>query len=92
MNNQIFIHGFPPETTDAELRELCGRYGQVLYGHIARDAARNSRGFAFVTLETELEAAHAIVALNGAEWGGRELHVRIAEERPRPGKQLVVNA
>jgi RNA recognition motif-containing protein len=42
-----------------------------------------SRGFAFVTMSTDDEAAKAINALNEADLDGRRLRVNVAEERPQ---------
>ena len=44
-----------------------------------------ARGFAFVTMQSEADAANAISQLNGAMYEGRPMRVNIAEERPRGG-------
>jgi RNA recognition motif-containing protein len=43
------------------------------------------RGFAFVQLSSEAEAAEAIRLFNDREVDGRRLTVNAAEDRPRPG-------
>lgn len=49
---------------------------------IDRETGR-SKGFAFVEFATEAEAQVAIQALDGAVVGGRNLAVRVAEDKPR---------
>src|SRR5688572_16253330 len=57
MTNNLFIGGFPYETTEAQLAALFGRCGTVLKVKILleRDTGR-SRGLAFVEMGTPAEA------------------------------------
>ena len=48
-------------------------------------ATGRSRGMAFVEFSTSSEAEAAIEKFNGYEFGGRELRVNEATERPRGG-------
>lgn len=48
-------------------------------------ATGRSRGMAFVEFSTSSEAEEAISKFNGQEFGGRELRVNEATERPRGG-------
>jgi cold-inducible RNA-binding protein len=82
MNTKLYVGNLPFDVSEAELRDLFGRHGTVTECHLVLDlVTRNSRGFAFVTLETKEGADAAIAALNGKDWQGRALSVN--EARPR---------
>ncbi len=86
MTRKIFVANFPYRTTVEELSTLFEEHGEVVSAKIAtdRDTGR-SRGFGFVEMGTEEQAAEAIRSLNGTDMGGRPLAVREAEERG-PGR------
>lgn len=68
-------------TTDDRLRELFQDFGQVLDATIIRDRdTGRSRGFGFVTMSTNDEAASAIAALNETEFDGRRIRVENREK------------
>ncbi len=71
------------DTREGELRSIFEPYGEITGINIVtdRDTGR-PRGFAFVELTDDGEAAKAITELNGKELGGRALKVN--EARPRP--------
>jgi cold-inducible RNA-binding protein len=79
----LFVGNLTFDTTEDALRELFSPLGEVQQVRIMtdRDTGR-SRGFAFVEMTQDEEAAKAIAALNGKEFGGRALTVN--EARPRP--------
>ena len=54
----IYIGNLPYEVTQSHLRQ------------VFQDCKTGVRGFGFVDMETETEAAAAIEALDGAEWMG----------------------
>ncbi len=76
----------PYETSEIELREFLSEYEPIVDLHMPldRDTGR-PRGFAFVTLSSREVGEAAINNLEGAEFGGRPLRVREAEDRPRGG-------
>lgn len=81
----IFVGNLPWSTTDADLAELFTAYGEVKRAKIVLDRETNrSRGFGFVDME-EADAAKAIDAWNGQEYGGRTLTVNLAQSRPARG-------
>ena len=69
-------------TSEEELRNLFGTYGQVDRVSIMtdRDTGR-SRGFGFVEMSSTEDGEKAIAALNGTQLGGRTLNVN--EARPK---------
>jgi RNA recognition motif-containing protein len=80
----LFVGNMNFQTTEGELTDLFKAYGQVTRVHVAMDRETGrARGFAFVEMPNDEEAAAAIAALNGKEVGGRTLKVN--EARPREG-------
>jgi RNA recognition motif-containing protein len=79
----IFVGNLSFNTTEDELRQLFGAYGQVDRVSIMtdRDTGR-SRGFGFVEMANTEDGEKAIAALNGTQLGGRTLNVN--EARPKP--------
>jgi cold-inducible RNA-binding protein len=78
----LFVGNLNFQTTESELNELFKAFGQVSRVHIAMDRETGrARGFAFVEMPNDDEAAKAIAGLDGKEVGGRNLKVN--EARPR---------
>jgi RNA recognition motif-containing protein len=86
----LFVGNMTFQTSERELTELFGAFGQVTRVHIAMDRETGrARGFAFVEMPNDDEAAKAISGLDGKEVGGRNLKVNEArpktERAPRSG-------
>ena len=82
---RIFVGNVAFSTSEFDLEELFGRYGQVSRAMIATNrASGRPRGFAFVEMPDTSEALAAIEALHGSSFGGRPLTVN--EARPREGE------
>ena len=78
----LFVGNMSFQTTESELRALFEPFGQITRVHIAMDRETGrARGFAFVEMNNDEEAAKAIAALDGKEVGGRNLKVN--EARPK---------
>lgn len=78
----VFVGNMNFQTSEAELRGLFEPFGQVTRVHIAMDRETGrARGFAFVEMPNDEEAAKAMSGLDGKEVGGRVLKVN--EARPR---------
>lgn len=54
--NRIFVGGISASTSEAELAQLFSAYGNVKATKIISDRAGVSKGYGFVTFETEEEA------------------------------------
>ena len=84
----LFVGNMSFQTTESELTALFQAFGQVTRVHVAMDRETGrARGFAFVEMPNDDEAAKAIAALNGKEVGGRALKVNEARpktDRPAP--------
>ncbi len=71
------------QTTESELRSIFEPYGEITSINVItdRDTGR-PRGFAFVELGNDGEAAKAITELDGKDVGGRALKVNEANPKP----------
>ena len=82
----LYVGNMSFQTTEADLTALFQPFGQVGRVHIATDRETGrARGFAFVEMPNDPEAAKAIAALDGKELAGRNLKVN--EARPK-GERL----
>src|ERR1051325_5929579 len=81
MGKKLYIGNLPFSTTDESLQEIFAQAGSVQSAKIItdRDTGR-SKGFGFVEMSTDQEAADAIREFNGASYGGRSMTA--AEARP----------
>jgi cold-inducible RNA-binding protein len=82
MSTTLYVGNLAFETTSKELNELFAQAGTVQSANVIedRDTGR-SRGFAFVEMSSNEEAAAAIDQFNGKEIGGRALKVNEAKPR-----------
>ena len=78
----LFVGNMSFQTTEGDLRALFEPFGQVTRVHMAMDRETGrARGFAFVEMPNDEEAAKAMTGLDGKEVGGRNLKVN--EARPK---------
>ncbi len=79
----LFVGNMHFDTTEGELRSIFEPYGEITRIQVMtdRDTGR-PRGFAFVELADDGEAAKAITELNGKELDGRALKVNEANPKP----------
>ncbi len=80
----IYVSNLSYDTTEEELRDIFSQYGEITSLNIIKDKFTNrSRGFGFVEMPDQAQAEAAIQAINGKDFGGRNLNVATA--RPRTG-------
>jgi cold-inducible RNA-binding protein len=86
MGKRLYVGNLSFNTTEADLRDLLADSGTVTDAKLVmdRDTGR-PRGFGFVEMSTDAEAAKAISNLNGREFQGRALTVNEAQERSGGG-------
>ena len=82
MSTKLYVGNLAFQTTNQQLQDLFAQAGTVQSASVIedRDTGR-SRGFAFVEMSTNAEAAAAIDQFNGKEIGGRALKVNEAKPR-----------
>src|ERR1019366_8664767 len=81
MGKKLYVGNLPFTASDDSLNEIFAQAGSVQSAKIImdRDTGR-SKGFGFVEMSSDQEAADAIQKFNGADYGGRSMTV--AEARP----------
>jgi RNA recognition motif-containing protein len=88
MGTRLYVGNLSYNVTEPELKDVFaenGRNVKEVKVVLDRDTGR-PRGFAFVEMTTDAEAAQAIESLNGREVQGRPINVSEARERaPRGG-------
>jgi RNA recognition motif-containing protein len=86
MGNRLYVGNLSFNATSDGVREAFSACGEVTDVHIVQDRdSGQSRGFGFVTMSSEAEAASAISQLDGTSLDGRSLRVNEAEERQNRG-------
>lgn len=85
MSKKLYVGNLAFQTTSQDLHELFAQVGTVQSASVIEDRdTGQSKGFAFVEMSTEDEAASAIEQFNGKELAGRMLKVN--EARPRENR------
>ena len=85
MSKKLYVGNLAFRTTSQDLQELFAQAGTVESASVIEDRnTGQSKGFAFIEMSTEEEAAAAIEQFNGKEYGGRNLTVN--EARPRENR------
>jgi len=82
MSNKIYVGNLNYKTSEKQLEDLFGQYGEVVNVNIIVDRYTDqSKGFGFVEMAESNVATAAISGLNGQEFDGRALRVDEAKER-----------
>lgn len=85
MAKKLYVGNLSYSTNDDSLREAFAQAGTVESATVIMDRmSGRSRGFGFVEMSTDEEAAAAIEMFNGKDVDGRELTVN--EARPMTGR------
>jgi len=87
MSKKLYVGNLPYSTTKDSLKEMFSPFGTVESVTIITDRVTGrSKGFGFVELATELEAAGAIEKMKNTVMGGKPLAVSDARPHiPREG-------
>lgn len=89
MANKLYVGNLPFSFDSTKLQDLFAGAGSVVSAQVVTDKfSGQSRGFGFVEMATDEEAAKAIEMFNGKDIDGRNLVVNEArprEERPDRG-------
>ena len=82
MSTKLYVGNLAFETTNQDLQDLFAQAGTVESANVIEDRETGrSRGFAFIEMSSNTEAAAAIDQFNGKELGGRALKVNEAKPR-----------
>jgi len=84
---KIFVGNLSYSASEVDLRSMFEAYGAVESVHIVTDRdSGQPRGFGFVEMTNDAEAANAIAGINGKDLQGRTLNVNEARPKTdRPG-------
>ena len=86
MGRRLYVGNLSYNTTEIDLRDLFSQAGTVADAKVVMDRETGRpRGFAFVEMSSDQEAAAAIEQFNGREFGGRAINVNEAQERSGGG-------
>jgi RNA recognition motif-containing protein len=87
MSNKLYVGSLPYSVNDEILTQIFTPYGTVESAKVITDRETGlSKGFGFVEMANEQEAAEAIKNLNGSGYEGRTLTVSNARpQAPREG-------
>ena len=81
MSQRIYVGNLPFSASEEEVSELFSQYGEVISCSLLIDRETGRpRGFGFVEMEDDA-AKQAIAALDGQDFGGRQLRVNEAQPR-----------
>jgi RNA recognition motif-containing protein len=79
----IYVGNLPFNLGEEDLKEIFEEYGEVTTTKIVSDKfSGRSKGFGFVEMSNDAEAANAIKELNNAEISGR--NIKVNESLPKP--------
>jgi RNA recognition motif-containing protein len=85
MNKRLYVGNLPYKTDEASLEALFSQAGPVESVHVMRDPENGrARGFAFVEMVNEQDAAKAIKQFHNSQLEGRSLTVN--EARPKAAR------
>jgi RNA recognition motif-containing protein len=87
---KIAIFNLSYGTTENELTQHCCQFGLIHNVVIPKDKDGISRGFGFVTFDTEEDASFALQALNGHPMNERTLRADWSKDQPKPRRQRVI--
>ncbi len=86
MSKKLYVSNLAFSMNETSLQDLFTEFGTVVSAKIITDRlSGRSKGFGFVEMETEQQAANAISKLNGVEVNGRTIGV--AEARPQQPRE-----
>ena len=82
MSKRLYVGNLSYSVTNDSLEQLFAQYGAVRSAQVIQDRdTGRSKGFGFVEMSSDEEAANAISTLNGKDHDGRALTVNEAKPR-----------
>ncbi|GMI99125.1 hypothetical protein HRI_003581800 [Hibiscus trionum] len=79
---KIFVGGIPSSVSEDEFKDFFTQYGEVREHQIMRDHATNrSRGFGFITFETEQAVDDLLEKGNKIDFAGSQVEIKRAEPK-----------
>ncbi len=86
MGKKLYVGNLPFSVTEESLQQLFAQAGTVESATVITDRATGrSKGFGFVEMSSDQEAADAITKLNGTDLEGRA--IAVSEARPQAPRE-----
>ncbi|MBI4804034.1 MAG: RNA-binding protein [Desulfovibrio sp.] len=86
MSKKLYVGNLSFSSTEDDIRNQFATFGEVISVSLITDRETGRlRGFGFVEMDDE-GAKAAIQGMDGKEFGGRNLKVNEAEDKPRGGR------
>lgn len=83
--NKLYVGNLPYSVNENDIRDIFQEFGGIVEVKLITDRETgNSKGFAFVTMDSQ-QAAESSLALNGKEFNGRNIKVNVARENDSRG-------
>jgi RNA recognition motif-containing protein len=84
MGKKLYVGNLSYNTTEESLKTYFSNYGTVASSKVIFDRETgNSKGFGFIEMGADEEAAAAIEGTNGKDFEGRQIRVNEAMDKPR---------
>ncbi|ACU05196.1 MULTISPECIES: RNA recognition motif domain-containing protein [Pedobacter] len=84
---KIFVGGLRPDVSELDLVMFISLRAQVNTIKVVRDKiTKRCKGYAFLEMTSQAEAEKAVALLNGEEYQGQVLNIKISEEVAPPPK------
>eukprot|EP00794_Sanderia_malayensis_P006009 gene6009-6707_t len=80
--NRVFVKGFPRETSEEDLKAYFEEYGMVHESKIVKDKTGISKGYAFITFDSQ-DIAEKVKLLGNVDFNGREIVLGPARVRKK---------
>ncbi len=80
--NRVFVKGFPRETSEEDLKTFFEEYGFVHESKIVKDKTGISKGYAFITFDSQ-DVAEKVKLMGNVDFNGREIVLGPARARKK---------
>ncbi|KAM0943181.1 hypothetical protein DsansV1_C13g0119541 [Dioscorea sansibarensis] len=77
----VFVKNLSESTTDDDIKEAFGKFGNITSAVVMRDSEGKSKCFGFINFELPEDAARAVQELNGKKFDDREWYVGRAQKK-----------
>ncbi|CAI8607880.1 unnamed protein product [Vicia faba] len=84
----LYVKNLDPDITEALLKEKFSSFGKILSLAIVKDEKGLSKGFGFMNYENPDDARRATEAMNGSQFGSKNLYVARAQKKVEREKIL----
>lgn len=82
MNNKIYVGNLPFNQTAETIQDIFSQFGTITDKVVITDRETGrSKGFGFITFESQDSAEKAVKGMDGKEVSGRKIKVNIAHEK-----------